>query len=261
MQYDTPASFDKTIFSVPYGEYRDIEYVSHITGRKRPAKVFLPPDYDEKEAYPLLVLLHGIGGDENEWLLGNVNEIISNLISQEKASKMIIVMPNQKVRLPSEEEPEFLSLELFEMFNRMREELHSSLIPCIEQRFSVKQGRENRAIAGLSMGGRNALYIGLSDVDKFAYIGAFEPAIGVLPYEVEHGLLTKETMTVSNEYKDETFLFLQNGKYDDVVDGAPLLYTETLSDNKVEHEFYEFPSGHDWDAWKNGLYHFAQRIF
>ena len=227
----------------------------------RNAKVILPPNYNKNKKYPVLYLLHGIGGSENEWLDGKPNEIISNMIAAGTCKEMIMVLPNQCVRKNNEANPEYLSLEQFKMYNRMADELKTSLIPYIENNFSVKTGRENRAVAGLSMGGRNAIYTGVTMVDDFAYTGAFCPAIGVLPYWRESGLLTTDTLTIPAKYRDNTLFMIVAGEGDTTVGDSPLQYSTTLKNNGFNHIYYTWPGGHWWGPWKNGLYNFARRIF
>lgn len=259
--YNTPSDFDQTKNGVTYGTVKDITYYSYIAGMNRNAKVILPPNYNKNKKYPVLYLLHGIGGSENEWLDGKPNEIISNMIAAGTCKEMIMVLPNQCVRKNNEANPEYLSLEQFKMYNRMADELKTSLIPYIENNFSVKTGRENRAVAGLSMGGRNAIYTGVTMVDDFAYTGAFCPAIGVLPYWRESGLLTTDTLTIPAKYRDNTLFMIVAGEGDTTVGDSPLQYSTTLKNNGFNHIYYTWPGGHWWGPWKNGLYNFARRIF
>ena len=123
------------------------------------------------------------------------------------------------------------------------------------------EGRDNHAIAGLSMGGRTSLYCGFYMLDYFSYIGAFEPAPGVLPYSDEEGLFTEDTFKIQEEYQDTTLIMIQQGNSDKVVYDNPTKYHNTLDKNGVPHMFNKVPYGHDWNAWKEGLYNFARRVF
>ncbi len=259
--YNTPSDFDQTKNGVTYGTVIDISYYSYIAGMNRNAKVILPPNYNPDKKYPVLYLLHGIGGSENEWLDGKPNEIISNMIAAGTCKEMILVLPNQCVRKIDEANPGHLTLEQFKMYDRTADELKTSLIPYIEKNFSVKTGRENRAVAGLSMGGRNAIYTGVTMVDDFAYTGAFCPAVGVLPYWRESGLLTTDTLTIPAKYRDNTLFLIVAGEGDTTVGDSPLQYSTTLKNNGFNHIYYTWPGGHWWGPWKNGLYNFARRIF
>ncbi len=259
--YNTPADFDQKKAGVTYGEVKTITYYSYVAEMNRKATVILPPKYNPSKKYPVLYLLHGIGGSEIEWLDGKPNEIVSNMVAAGTAKEMIMVLPNQCVRHKSEANPAHLSLEQFAMYNRMLDDLKTSLIPYIENNYSVKPGRDNRAIAGLSMGGRNAIYIGVKMVKDFAYTGAFCPAVGVLPYWREEGLLTTQTLTIPQEYRKNTLYMIVEGDGDTIVGDSPKQYSTTLKNNGFDHIYYNWPGGHWWGPWKNGLYNYARRIF
>lgn len=258
----TPDYFDKKQDGVTYGEVQSITYYSFISETKRKAKVILPPNYDSNKEYPVAYLLHGIGGDEGEWMGGAPDKIIGNMIADGTAKEMILVLPNQVVPLPGETIPSnSMDPRRFAMFDRIVEELKTSLMPFIETNYSVKPGRDNRAVCGLSMGGREAINVGIKLIEDFAYMGAFEPAIGVLPYNVEDGLFTEQTLTIPEEYRPISMFMIQKGDYDGTVGDNPKKYSDVLKANGVDHFYYTYPSGHDFNAWKNGLYNFARRIF
>lgn len=258
--YVTPADYRKVKTDVVYGEKKDVYYESTTTGTTRHAYVVLPAGYTEEKEYPVLYLLHGIGGDENEWFGGNPNEIVSNLIAAGEAEEMILVFPNVRCRA-NDSACYDLDVEHFAAFDNFINDLRDNLMPYIQEHYSVAAGRENTAVAGLSMGGRESLYIGLSMPETFGYIGAFEPAVGVLPYYLEDGLFTEETMTLPDEYKGNTFLMIVKGQNDTTVGENPLLYHNALVKNGVEHIYYDMPGNHDFSVWSNGLYNFAKRIF
>lgn len=260
--YQPPADYTNQKADVAYGEKKEIEYDSKTTGNTRKAIVVLPPGYDESKQYPVVYLLHGIGGDHTEWFQGGKPiEILGNLIAAGEADDMIMVFPNIRARYDDKAAYE-LDPEAFKAFDNFINDLRDDLMPYIEKNFSVKTGRENTAVCGLSMGGRESLNIGLKMPDKIGYIGAFEPAIGVLPYNVEpEGLFTEETMTLPEEYKNNTFLMIVKGQNDSVVGEWPLTYHKTLEANGVPHLYYDMPGSHDFSVWNNGFYNFAKRIF
>lgn len=260
--FDVPEDYAEELDGYTYAEAKTITYYSKVSEADRKAVVYLPADYDANKEYPIMYLLHGIGGSENEWKSGLPEYITGNLNKEGKIPEMIIVCPNQLVQVPGEKMPDYyLDPGRFVMFNRMVDELRSSLIPYMEENYSIMEGRDNHAIAGLSMGGRTSLYCGFYMLDYFSYIGAFEPATGVLPDSVEDGLFTEETFTIPKEYRDTTLIMIQQGKYDKVVYNNPTLYHEALEKNEVRHMFNTVPYGHDWSAWKEGLYNFARRAF
>ena len=245
-----------------YAEPTKITYYSNVSQANRRALVYLPSDYDANKEYPIMYLLHGIGGSEDEWKSGLPEYITGNLNKEGTIPQMIIVCPNQLVQVPGEDMPDYyLDPGRFVMFNRMVDELRTSLIPYMEEHYSIMEGRDNHAIAGLSMGGRTSLYCGFYMLDYFSYIGAFEPAPGVLPYSAEDGLFTKDTFTIPEEYQETTLIMIQQGENDTVVSNNPTQYHNALVDNGVRHMFNVVPYGHDWNAWREGLYNFARRVF
>ena len=258
--YAPPSDYTKKKADVTYGKREQIVYSSKTTGTDRKAYVVLPPNYDESKQYPVVYLLHGIGGDHTEWFQGKPTEILGNLIAEEQADEMIMVFPNIRARANDAATGE-MSVEVFQAFDNFINDLRDDLMPYMEEHYPIKTGRENTAVCGLSMGGRESLYIGLTMCDRIGYIGAFEPAIGVLPYNVEEGLFTAETMTLPDEYKNSTLLMIVKGQSDGTVGEWPLTYHKTLENNGVPHIYYDMPGGHDFSVWNNGFYNFAKRIF
>lgn len=260
--YETPQYFDAEIFDHQYGTIRMVSYYSTTTENIRNANVILPPNFNKGKKYPVLYLLHGIGGDENEWFGGKPNEVIYNLVADGKAKEMIIVIPNIRIRHKDVvTAPEFFSVEHFREFDNALNDMRDNLMPWVENEYPTLDGRDHRAIAGLSMGGRAALHIGISLIDEFSYIGAFTPAIGVLPYHVEDGLFTQDTFTIPDEYKKNTLIMIVKGNNDGVVGKCPEEYSSVLTKNGVPHIYYITDGGHDFNVWKNGLYNFGRRIF
>lgn len=261
--YDTPEGFDTKSSSVTtYGTLKTVNYSSTTTGKTRRANIILPAGYTTDKKYPVLYLLHGIGGDHTEWMGGEPVNVIGNLISKGKASEMIVVMPNVRARADDSGNPsDIYSTEHFAAFDNFINDLKNDLMPYIKEKYSIAEGRQNTAIAGLSMGGRESLYIGLSMPDTFGYIGAFEPAVGVLPYDREDGLFTEETLKLPEEYNNKTFIMIVKGTKDTVVGTAPLDYHNALTKNGTTHTYYETEGAHEFKVWKNGLYNFARRIF
>ena len=125
--------------------------------------------------------------------------------------------------------------------------------------------REQCAAAGLSVGGRESLFIGIKMPETFGYIGAFSPAPGLLPMEHPNdrkhkGQLTPEEMTFPKEYKD-IFILMCSGTEEEMFNHIAAAYKKAFDGNGVKYEYYVTPGGHDFRTWKNGLYHFARRIF
>ncbi len=256
--YDTADNFASIKKDI--GKLEPVEYSSNTTGSVRKANILLPPGYTEEKEYPVLYLLHGIGGNHTEWMGGNPGAIIGNLIAEGEAKEMIIVMPNVRARKNDAANPaDIYTTEHFKAFDNFINELKNDLMPYIEANYSVAKGRENTAIAGLSMGGRESLYIGLTMPDVFGYVGAFCPAPGVLPYDVEAGLFTTDNFKLPEGY--ESLIMIVAGSNDTVVGKWPETYHQTLTNNGTEHIYYVTGGGHDFTVWKHGLYNFAKRIF
>lgn len=262
--YDTPKGFDQKKSGVTYGSLRQIKYDSSTTGTTRIANVILPANYSEEKEYPVLYLLHGIGGDHTEWLGSNPVQVIGNLTAEEKAPEMIVVMPNVRARADDKKDPsDIYTTEHFKAFDNFINDLRDDLMPYMKENYPIAEGRTNTAIAGLSMGGRESLYIGLNMPDTFGYIGAFEPAPGVLESTPgDGGLFTEDEFKLPDDYSDRTYIMICKGENDVTVGENPTNYHNALTKNGTPHDYYVIPKvGHDHSAWKNGLYNFARRIF
>ena len=170
-----PGGFDAHRDGVPAGRVERVEFDSKVTGGKRPASVYLPPGYSADKKYPVLYLLHGIGGNETHWPgPGAAGAILDNLIADDNAVPMIVVMPNG--RASNEPSTIFgggrgrggpgMAVE-FEAYAAFERELLGDLIPFVEARYSITADRMHRALAGLSMGGGQSLNFGLANVDTF----------------------------------------------------------------------------------------------
>lgn len=265
MDYIMPKGINDHFLDQTSAAWTSISYYSNVTDAMRHANILLPEGYTQEKTYPVLYLLHGIGGDEDEWKLAGPEYILYNLAAQKKTKKMITVLCNVRAwaddRVPTEN---LFNKRHFEAFDGFREDLLDSLIPFIRVHFNVSEKREDTAIAGLSMGGREALYIGISRQERFGAVGAFSPAFGLFPYTnngvTEKGLFTEEEFTLRPEYADNTTLIIMNGNQDEVVRHEPEHYHQILEKNHCEHLYYTIDGGHDFDVWANGLYHFVQLI-
>jgi len=264
-----PEGFDAKKDGIAYGTLTEVEYFSTTTGADRKCFVYTPNGYDPRLTYPVLYLLHGIGGTHTEWLNGNPNEILSNLIVLGEAVPMIAVIPNVRAMKDDRLPPKVFSYENLDAFDNFINDLRSDLMPFISANYSVSQKREECAIAGLSMGGRESLFIGFSLPDVFGYIGAFSPAPGLLPNtgslpgsdESFPGQLKLNEFTLPDNFKAKTFILICNGNQDGLIHDVPSLYHKALEDNGTRHVYYKIDGGHDFGVWKNGLYYFAKCVF
>lgn len=251
--------------NVEYGEMVEVEYESSVTGTTRKANVLLPAGYTTEKQYPVLYLLHGSEGDHNEWKKGDPKYIVGNAIASGEAKEMIVVMPN--VRARANDGPVSLqddTLENFKAFDNFINDLQQCLMPYIEENYSVYTERENTAIAGLSLGGRESIYIGRTLYEEFAYIGSFSPGPGVVAYKMgnltEDGLFEPEDLAFPEGYEPKV-LMITEGDADSIVGNVPHIYHDLFTDAGVEHIFYTIKGGHDYTVWKRSLYAFAGEIF
>src|SRR5262245_56353933 len=158
-----PKGFDAERDDIDRGTLTTVEYDSKTVGVKRKAQVYTPPGYSRDRKYPVLYLLHGIGGDEREWTRGGAKVVLDNLYADKKAVPMIVVLPNGRASKDlTARDPIPRQSPAFAAFEK---DLLTDLIPFIEKTYPVRADRESRALAGLSMGGGQALNFGLNNLD------------------------------------------------------------------------------------------------
>lgn len=257
--YCPVAGYDRMQEGVSYSVPDTITYYSTTCEMDRKCNVYLPANYDASKTYPLLLLLHGIGGDHKEWMGGIPEIIIGNLIAAGEAPDMIVVTPDIKAFHKDAVPTGIYSPDSIAAFDNCIHDITIDLMPYLYSNYSIAQGRENTAIAGLSMGGREALYVGLSLPDTFGYVGAFSPAPGVLPYNVEKGLFEADRFKAADGY--DTYIMIVHGQSDDVVGQWPKTYSDTLTANGTGHVYYETQGAHNFVVWRHGLYNFVKNIF
>jgi len=211
-----------------------------------------PPGYTKDEKYPVLYLLHGIGGDETEWQrFATPNVLLDNLIADGKAKPMIIVMPNGRAQKNDRAEGNvFASAPAFAAFEQ---DLLNDVIPAIESRYSVQADREHRAVAGLSMGGGQSLNFGLAHLDTFAWIGGFSSAPNT---KAPEELIPDPAKTK----KQLELLWLSCGNKDGLIRISQRMQ-RYLKEHEIPHVWNVDSYGHDPTHWRNNLYHFIQQLF
>lgn len=261
---------------VPRGEVRERWYFSTVTQKWRRAFVYTPPDYDTnpKAKYPVLYLLHGWGENEEGWhRQGRVQVIMDNLIAEKKARPMIIVMDNLNAVRPGEDgsifnarwlwpqpqgaaPPRGLASFIGETFTEM---MLKDLIPMVERTYRVLPGRENRAMAGLSMGGMQTFLTTLANLDKFAYIGGFSGSTGWRPgFDVKtaHNGVFADPEKFNKQVK---VLFLGIGSEE-----GPRTkeFSDLLTKAGIRNVYYVSPrTAHEWLTWRRCFREFAQLLF
>jgi enterochelin esterase-like enzyme len=249
-----PASFDVERKGIAHGKMELIDYDSKTVGVSRKMTVYTPPGYSADHKYPVLYLLHGVGGDETEWRhYALVDIILDNLLAEGKLAPMIVVMPNGRAR-PDDRAPRNpFTADNSAAFAKFEGDLFADVIPAIQARYSVQADREHRALAGLSMGAGQSLNFGLSHLDTFAWIGAFSPAPNTKP----PAELLPNPSAVRDSLK---FLWLSCGNHDGLFGIAKGVHTY-LKQNNVPHVWQVDGNAHDTPEWRNSLYLFSQRIF
>ena len=189
---------------MPHGTVRKVWYDSPTAGLQRRMTVYTPAGYEtSKRSYPVLYLLHGMGGDEDAWdELGRATQILDNLIAEGKAEPMVVVMPNGNISqeaAPGEGSKGLVvaTTQYPKTMDGNFEKAFPDIIRFVEKVYRVKKDKANRAIAGLSMGGFHSIYTALNNPDTFDYIGLFSAAFNQMARMVIVFLLFIRTLTRS----------------------------------------------------------------
>lgn len=249
---DAPDGFDQLRDDVPHGKIETVEYDSKSVGNKRKMLIYTPPGYSADSKYPVLYLLHGIGGDEEEWhKRGAPQVILDNLLAEKKIVPMIVVLPNGRAQPNDRAEGDVMATA--PAFAKFEQDLLNDVIPFVESKYSTKSDRENRALAGLSMGGGQSLDFGLTHLDTFAWVGGFSSAPNTrLPAE-----LVPDPELAIRKLK---LLWISCGDQDGLINISQRLHAY-LKEKNVPHIWHVDSGRHEWKVWKNDLYLFSQRIF
>lgn len=251
---EPPESFKTARPDAQHGRIEEFEYDSGVTETRRMANVYLPPNYSSDQKYPVLYLLHGIGGDETEWMrFVSPNIVLDNLIADGKAESMIIVLPNGRALPDDSAEGDPFTPEKVGGFAKFEHDLLDYLIPAVQAKYSVLDDREHRALAGLSMGGGQTFNFGLGHLDTFAWIGAFSAAPNTKPAAE----LVPDPAVAREQIK---LLYISCGNKDGLINFSQGVHAY-LKEHDVPHIWNVDDHGHDAETWGSNLYHFTQRIF
>lgn len=238
--------------NVPHGKLELIEYDSKSVGTRRKMNVYTPPGYSPDKKYPVLYLLHGIGGDETEWMrFAHPNLLLDNLIAAGKAAPMIVVLPNGRAQ--KDDRPVGNVYATAPAFAAFEQDLLQDVIPAIESRYSVQADREHRALAGLSMGGGQSLNFGLGHLDTFAWVGGFSSA----PNTKAPAQLLPDAAAAKEKLK---LLWVSCGNKDGLLRISQGVHGY-LKEKGVSHVWNVDGHAHDPTEWKNNLYYFVQKLF
>jgi enterochelin esterase-like enzyme len=288
-----PDGFDVRHAGIQTGTVERIEYPSRVTGNMRPAMVYTPPGYSAAQRYPVLYLLHGIGGNETHWTqFGAADSILDNLIAANKAVPMIVVMPNGRASnapqtafgggrrgggagrgaapAPTAEGrgrqaagggrgartggPGGAGMGVeFEAYAAFERELIDDLVPYIESHYAVQADREHRALAGLSMGGGQSLNFGLANLATFASVGGFSSAPNTAP--------PADLLQDPAAARQMKVLWVSCGDQDSLFNISTGVH-EYLAAQKVPHIWHiDVGGAHTFPVWKNDLYHLSTLLF
>ena len=270
-----PEGFDQVREGIGKGKLERVDYEATAVaqGLNRWMEVYTPAGYSTEKKYPVLFLLHGIGGNEtHEWTgmggnQGRAAVILDNLIADKKIEPMIVVFPNGNVttggnagqgrsgggRGGFSSGGDAAQISGDGWGKNFETDLLKDLVPFIESHYSVYTDREHRAIAGLSMGGGQALDYGLIHLDVFAYVGGFSSA----PNTRSVDLLFPDPEKAKKMLK---VLWISSGNRDGLITNS-LRVHQFCKEQGISHIWHVDDNAHDFNHWKNSLYWFSQQLF
>lgn len=225
--------------------------------------IYTPAGYEAGyRSYPVLYLLHGMGGDEEAWIAtGRMAEIMDNLIAEGRAEPMIVVMPNGCMRhdaaptYSAEEYKPYMSGSMDGSFERY----FPSIVSWVDAHYRTYTSKDRRAIAGLSMGGFHAMQISRSYPDMFDYVGLFSAAI----YRGEEGVAIYENLAegIAEQFSRGVSLYWIGIGRDDFLFEENVAFRRMLDEGGYEYEYFESEGGHTWRNWRCYLVEFVESLF
>ncbi len=241
-------------------------YNCKFTGKQKKCNVILPPNYDPSKKYPVMFVLHGIMGSENDMVNGmGVQELMTGLMTGGKAEEFIVVTPNMFTS-KTMSGPSGINQQTCAEYDNFLYDVTDSLLPFIKENYPIKEGRENTAITGFSMGGREAIYCGLMRPDVFGYVGGACPAPGITPgtdsFMSHPGCMQESEMKFRDVGPEPEVFMITGGTNDSVVGTFPSQYSNILTKNGVNHVYQSIPGGgHGAESVKPHLYTFFRYVF
>jgi enterochelin esterase-like enzyme len=276
---DTPQFYD--VKAVPHGEVRIKPYVSKALGVSRTVWVYTPPDYDTGKDYPVLYLLHGAGDIESGWtMIGRANTILDNLIAEKKAKPMVVVMPlghtiqsfwtgPAKTVVDPVAASMRAGMSLDDIIATMMSgdgkgglspfgrDFVEDVMPMVEQTFKVSRKPEDRAIAGLSMGGGQTINLAFGKPELFRYVALMSPAASGRVAEY-YPAVAKNPDLFNKQFK---LFWIGVGKDDGLTGPGDHAFVEALKKNGVKQTFVVTPGRHEWTVWRHHLAELAPQLF
>lgn len=256
------------IHRVPHGTVSKVWYPSATAGFDRRLTVYTPAGYESnpKVKYPVLYVLHGIGGDEDAWVTqGRATQILDNLIARGEAKPMIVVFTNGNISqeaAPLENSTDYTrpTMQLPQTMEGTFETSFPEIVKFIDSRYRTIAKKESRAICGLSMGGFHTLYISINNPDLFGYSGMFSAAIGVNDPGISPIYQDFDQKLATYFSKKPKLLWIGIGQTDFLIQ-ANNDFRKKLDENKFPYTYMETDGGHIWRNWRIYLSEFVPLIF
>jgi len=245
---------------IPHGRIHIDWYHSSTLDTMRSMHVYTPPAYESGSSkYPVFYLLHGGGDEDSGWsTIGRAGFILDNLLVAKKAKPMVVVMPNGSMPRPANAvagAPGGAAQDLF------ANELLKNVMPYVEKNYRVLANRENRAIAGLSMGGGQTLRVGPSNLDKFSYIGVWSSGVN---QQASEDFVKRNAQFLENSDKTNKMVklfWIGVGEKDTGANAGAKNLAGILKTHNIKAEFHETEGGHTWINWRHYLNDYAQLLF
>lgn len=248
---------------VPHGAVAEVTYYSSSLQRFRRMHVYTPPGYAKGEGvFPVFYLLHGAGDSDDSWTtVGRAGFILDNLIAEKQAKPMVVVMTAGHTGVFGFGGPR-------PTVDEFAEDFLNDVIPYIESNYRVLTGRQDRAMAGLSMGGGQTLNIGISNLDRFAYLGVFSSGVfGIVPrpgaperqgpsFEETHKAILDDA-----KLKQGLKLFWFGTGKDDFLVETSRATVQMFKEHGFDVVYDETEGAHTWIVWREYLREFAPRLF
>jgi enterochelin esterase family protein len=247
---------------VPHGAVQRFEYRSNSIHKTREAIVYLPPGYDGgTDRYPILYLLHGAGSDESVWNeRSRANVIFDNLIADGELDPLVVVMPHGFTnRMPNDERPRTAAAYKTEM-EEFAVDFVSDLVPLVESRFRVIADRAHRAIAGNSMGGGQALRLGIAHPEMFSSVASFSAAMQIANDPAWGGIDIDAALANAGAINELDLLWVACGTEDSLFN-ANKRFSDQLTEAGIEHTFHTTPGAHTRDVWSRNLHEVTPQLF
>ena len=254
---------DYMVHNVPHGTLSKVWYPSPTLGGDRRMSIYTPAGYEKgKGRYPVLYLLHGMGGDEDCWqAFGRAVQILDNLIAGGRAVPMIVVMPNGNTRhksAPGESEEGMYKPYFGGSMDGSFEASFGDIVRYVESNYRVNQRASGRAIAGLSMGGGHSLAISMNNPEMFDYVGLFSPA--VRPRSEAEVYADMERKLAAQFAAKPKLFYVAIGKNDHLME-ENVEFRQLLEEKGYPHHYNLTEGAHKWNVWRDYLVDLLPRLF